>query len=111
MALTQLAKSQWQPYLDRVSKALGAKLIEIEITGLGLGDQIEVEWLPLLGVSYEPKDDMVLVTAEGIEHRIPHPKRIHVDQDELDLHSIEVVDADGEHHILIFKEPVALPAP
>lgn len=111
MALTQLAKSRWQEYFDRVSKALGAKLVEVEVTGLGLGDQVQVEWLPLLGLSYDPKDDMAVISAEGIEHRIAHPSRVHIDQDELDLRSIEIVDADGEHHILILKEPLALPAP
>jgi hypothetical protein len=34
MALTQLAKAEWQDYFDRVSKVLGAKLVEIEVTGL-----------------------------------------------------------------------------
>ena len=45
MVLTQLAKPEWQDYFDGVSKVLGAKLVEIEVTGLGLGDQVEVDWL------------------------------------------------------------------
>ncbi|SEL53031.1 DUF5335 domain-containing protein [Nitrosovibrio tenuis] len=111
MALTQLAKSRWQDYFDHVSKALPTKLVEVEVAGLGLGDQVEVDWLPLLGLSYDPKDDVLTVMVEGIEHNIWHPKQIHVDQDVESLHSMEVVDAAGEHHILLLKDPLRLPPP
>jgi len=110
MALTQLAKSRWQDYFDRVSKALGAKLVEVEVTGLGLGAQVEVDWLPLIGLSYDPRDDILAVMTEGIEHNIRHPKQIHVEQDIDDLCSIEAVDAAGERHILLLKDPLRLPA-
>jgi hypothetical protein len=110
MALTQLARSEWQDYFDRVSKVLGAKLVELEVTGLGLGDQVEVEWLPLLGLSYDPKDDIVAVMVEGIEHNIQHPKQINVEQDIESLYSVEVVDAEAEHHILRLKDPLRLSA-
>lgn len=111
MALTQLAKSRWQEYFDRVSKALGAKLVEVQVTGVGLGDQVEVEWLPLVGLSYDPRDDVLAVVFEKIEHNIRHPKQIHVEQDVDSLANIEVVDAEGERHILLLKDPLSLPAP
>jgi hypothetical protein len=111
MTLTQLAKPQWQSYFDKVAKAMGAKLVQVEVTGLGLGDQVQVEWLPLIGISYDPKDDILAVAVEGIEHNIQHPKQIHVEQDMESLHSIEAVDADGDHHILLLKDPLSLPGP
>jgi hypothetical protein len=110
MTSRQLAKSEWQGYFDRVSKVLGAKLAELEVTGLGLGDQLEVDWLPLIGLSYDPKDDIVAVMVEGVEHNIQHPKQINVEQDVEALYSIEVVDAGGEHHILRLKDPLRLSA-
>lgn len=110
MALTQLAKSRWQDYFDHVSKSLGAKLVEVEVTGLGLGDQVEVDCLPLLGLSYVPKDDVFVVLVEGIAHNIRHPKQIHVEQDLESLYNIEAVDAAGEHHILLLKDPLSLPS-
>jgi len=111
MTLTQLAKPQWQSYFDRVSKALGAKLVQVEVTGLGLGDQVQVEWLPLIGISYDPRGDILAVAVEGIEHNIQHPKQIHVEQDVESLYRIQAVDAEGEHHILTLKDPLSLPAP
>ena len=111
MPLTQLAKPQWQAYFDRISKALGAKQVQIEVTGLGLGDQIEADWIPLMGLSYDPKNDVFAVIAEGIDHLIRHPKQIHIDH-ELDLLlSIEAIDAEDNHHIILLKDPLSLPAP
>jgi hypothetical protein len=109
MALTQLAKPEWQDYFDGVSKVLDAKLVEIEVTGLGLGDQVEVDWLPLIGLSYDPRGAVLAVIVEGIEHNIRHPKQIHVEQDVEGLYSIEVVDSAEEHHILLLKDPLKLP--
>ncbi|MCL4470114.1 MAG: DUF5335 family protein [Sulfuricella sp.] len=111
MTLTQLAKPQWQSYFDRVAKALGAKLVQVEITGLGLGDQVQAESLPLIGISYDPRNDILAVALEGIEHNIQHPKQIHVERDMESVYSIEAVDAEGEHHILLLRDPLRLPAP
>ena len=109
--LTQLAKPQWQTYFDRVSKALGATRVQIEVTGLGLGDQVEADSIPLLGLSYDPKSDVFEVVAEGVDHLIRHPKQIHVDQEPGWLRSVEAIDAEDNHHIILLKSPLALPAP
>ena len=111
MALTQLAKSGWKNYFDRVSKVLGTKLVELEVASLGLGDQVEVDWVPLIGLTYDPKSDVLSVVVEGIEHNIQHPQKIYVEQDVETLHSIEVEDTSRERHILLLKDPLRLPAP
>lgn len=112
MPLTQLGKSQWQPYFDRVSRTLGdAKRVDIDVTGLGLGHQVEAQWIPLFGLSYDPNNNVFAVVAEGVEHMIRDPKHIHVDHDAEWLHSLEVIDAAGDHHIVTLKDPLRLPAP
>lgn len=110
MALTQLAKPKWQAYFDRIAKSLGPKRVEIEVTGLGLGHQVAADWIPLIGISYDPKGEILAVTAEGVEHLIRQPKQIHVDQDVDWLRSIEAIDAEGNHHIVLLKDPLQLPA-
>ena len=40
---------------------------EIEIASLSICDQIEAEWLPLLGIVYDPKDDIIEVALEGLD--------------------------------------------
>jgi hypothetical protein len=111
MPLTQLAKAQWQAYFDRISKALGAKQVQIEVTGLGLGDQIEADWIPLVGLSYDPKNDVLAVIAEGLDHLIRHPKQIHIDHEVDWLLSLEAIDAEDIRHIILLKDPLSLPAP
>ena len=38
-----------------------------------LGDQIETEWLPLLGISHDPKGDILDIALEGVDHIIKAP--------------------------------------
>jgi hypothetical protein len=60
-AMTEiLDKPIWKPYLDHVSKTIATgKQVLIEVASLALGDQIEAEWVPLLGIVYDPKNDLV----------------------------------------------------
>lgn len=111
MPLIQLGKTQWQSYFDHVSRRLGSERVEIEVTGLGLGHQVEAEWIPLIGISYDPRSDLVAVVAEGVEHLIRRPDEVHIDHDGEWVHSIEVVDAEGNRHIMTLKQPLSLPAP
>lgn len=108
----QLEKSQWSIFFDRITNALlTGKRAEIEVASLKLGDQIEAEWLPLLGISYDPKDDVLDVELEGHDHQIGNPREIYVEAQGLELSSMEVIDADGTRHIVILRDPLALPAP
>ena len=107
----QLEKSQWRPYFDRMSKSLLGKRAEIEVASLRLGDQIEAEWLPLLGISYDPKDDIIEIALEGVDHLIHKPREVYVEQEGLQLSSLEVVDAKGVRQIIVLRDPMMLPAP
>ena len=87
-----------------------AEQVEIEVAGLDLGDQIETEWVLLNGISYDPRDDLLTVFTEGVDHNIPRPQTIRVDDGIDGLHSIEVTDADGHKQIVLLKEALKLPA-
>lgn len=109
MATTKLAKNTWQPYLDNVSKILAGKQAEIEIASLDLGDQIEAEWLPLLGLAYDPHNDIVEVLMEGLDHLINKPTEIWVEHGPVGLSSMEVVDSIGLKQIIRLRDPLMLP--
>ena len=68
MPTRKLDKAEWRPFLDGISKLLEAKEVEIEVASLSLGDQVQAKWLPLHGVTYDSKDDMVEVALEGLDH-------------------------------------------
>ena len=111
MPLNPLSKPQWQACFHQLSRTLGARHVVIEVTGLGLGHQVETDYVPPTGISYDPKDDVLGVFAERLEHVISHPKEVYVDHEVEWVHSIEVVDAEGDRQIIVLKDPLKLPGP
>jgi len=95
----------------RVSTTLEGKEAEIEIASLRLGDQVEAEWLPLLGIAYDPNDDIVEVALEGLDHLIPKPRDIYVEDAPSGLVALEIIDADDVKQIVKLRDPLMLPAP
>jgi hypothetical protein len=110
MTTRKLDKTQWKGFLERMSKLLEGKQAEIEVASLKLGDQIEAEWVPIVGLTYDPKDDLIDVELDGLDHMIPKPRELYVENG-VSVASIEIVDADGVMQILKFKDPMMLPAP
>jgi hypothetical protein len=112
MALMMLDKSHWQTYFDRLSRVLVGKSVELEIAALDLGDQVEAGWLPLLGVDYDPRNDLVEIALDGVDHLIRRPREIFIDDDgAVGLSSLMIVDGDGRRHIAQFRDPLMLPSP
>ena len=111
MTIRKLEKKEWKAYLDLVSKLLETKDAEIEVASLDLGDQVQAEWLPLLGISYDPNDDLVEVALDGLDHMIPHPREIYLDNGARALTCIEIVDSAGVKQIVKLKDQLALPPP
>jgi hypothetical protein len=90
---------------------MDGKQAELEAASLGLGDQVAVEWVALGGITYDPKDDLVEVILEDLDHLIRKPQEIWVDEEGLALASLEVVDGEGVRHILKLRDPLLLPPP
>jgi hypothetical protein len=111
MTVRKLDKKEWKSFFDRVSKVMEGKQAEIEVASLKLGDQVEAEWPPLLGLAYDPKNDVVEVALEGVDHLIAKPREIYVDGDPIALNGFEVVDAEGVKQIVKLRDPLMLPAP
>ena len=111
MAAEQIERARWGAFLDTLTEILVGKQAEIEVAALDLGDQIEAEWAPLIGISYDRKDDLVEIALDELDHLIRAPRSIFVDQDPGGIVAIEITDGDGRQHIARFKDPLALPAP
>jgi hypothetical protein len=92
-----------------MSKALLGKRAEIEIASLDLGDQIVAEWVPLLGITYDSKDDLLDVALDRSSHLIRHPKEIVAEETSAGLASVAVVDKEGARQVVRLKEPLMLP--
>ena len=108
----QIDRAQWAPFLDAVTNSLLGKQAEIEVVSLNLGDQIEAEWAPLIGVTYDRKNDLFEIALEEMDHLIHSPRELFIDYAVGEVvAAIEIVDADGNRQIVRFKDPLALPAP
>ena len=106
---TTIPRDQWRTFFDGMSKALLGKWAEVEITSPDLGDQIVANWIPLLGITYDSRDDLLDVALDRASHTIGHPREIAVDETATGIASVAVIDGDGALQIIRFKEPLKLP--
>jgi hypothetical protein len=111
MTTRKLDKTQWRTFFDRLSTTLEGKQAEIEIASLRLGDQVEANWLPLLGIAYDPNDDIVEVALEGLDHLIPKPRELYAEEGPGGLTALEIIDADDVKQIVRLRDPLMLPSP
>ncbi len=107
----KLEKIGWHPFLERVSKALRGKHAEIDVTSVKFGDQIEAEWVPLIGLTYDTKSDIVEVAVQGLDHLIRKLQKVFVEEEAGRLTSLEVIGPDGTQQIVKFKDPLMLGGP
>lgn len=108
MQTRELDKTVWRSYFDAMSRHLPATLVEIEVAGLDLGDQIQVEWVPLLGISYDAADDSLEIATESLGHRIRQPAAIHVAERDGRLHLVRIEDADGREQVVRLRLPLRI---
>ena len=107
--LLNVPQSEWRPFFDQMSKALLGKWAEIEVASLDLGDQIVAEWVPLLGITYDSRDDVLDVAMDRANHLIYHPREIIVEKTLTSLASVAVVDEEGARQVVRLREPLMLP--
>ncbi|HWW65069.1 MAG TPA: DUF5335 family protein [Sphingomonadaceae bacterium] len=110
MTTRTLAKAEWRTYFDRVAAGLQGKRASVEITSEALGDQWAARRLPLLGITYDDKDDLVEVAMDGVDHLVLHPDAIKIDEQAGGLACLEITARDGTRQIVTLVDPVMLPA-
>jgi hypothetical protein len=111
MSVRKLDKSEWCGFFDHLSKAMIGKRSEIEVIGLAIGAQIQAEWLLLLGISYDPKDDIIEIALDDIDHIINGPREVFVDLSAGGLAVLQMIDRDGLSQIVKLRDPRMLPPP
>jgi hypothetical protein len=91
--LLTVPRTEWTRFFDRISESLLGK--RAEMASLDLGDQIVAEWVPMLGITYDSKNDLVDVALDRVDHLIRRPREVVVDQGATGVSSVAIVDADG----------------
>lgn len=110
MATRTLERTDWQSYFDRMGGTLEGKLTSVEITSTKLGDQWAVRRLPLSGITYDPKNDLIELDMKGVDHLVRHPQAVTVEEQAGGIASMEIVSEDGIREIVTFHDPLMLAA-
>jgi len=111
MATRRLERTEWKSFFDTVTKRLASVEGRLEVVSEELGDQLEVDWSFVEGISYDPKDDVLEIQfSEGAhEHLIQNPTEVYVEEEAGALKAVEVIKEDGTRFILQLRPAIALP--
>ncbi len=113
MALKRIDRSEWQDFFDKVSKSMKDQQAEIEVAAFSVFDQIEAEWLTIIGISYDPKDDIISVYLENekgdnLDHLIHRPEKVEVYYKDDAITEFSILSNDGSDTIIRLKSPLKL---
>jgi hypothetical protein len=106
-----LNKGEMRELFERLTKQLAGEQAQVDVESLRLGDRVEAQWVPLLGLSYDPRDDAIAIVLEGLDITISKPREIYLDGAGNAWTGLDIVDADGVQHVVQLKEPLILPTP
>jgi len=108
MSTRLLNRAEWRRYCDRLSKEVAGRRAELDVASLDLGDHVEARWLPLLGIVFDARGDVLEIALDGIGHSILSPREIVLEETERGLVALEIVAADDTVETLRLREPLLL---
>ncbi len=115
-AAAEHLRSQWQELLQGITKDRAGDDVTIEVLSRDFGDGLELERLPLGSLSYDPKDDVAIVTVGGRDGRLPavlrhiveHPQQIVAEEVPAGrVLTLEIVGGDGDRTFVTLRPPSA----
>jgi Family of unknown function (DUF5335) len=110
MSIRRLERDDWSGFCIRASRFSCGKRADIEVVSLQMGFQPGARQLPLIGMSYDPKGDVLHLLLDTLSHSIRAPRELYVDEEPLGIVSFAVIDAEGVQQIVTFRDPLLLPA-
>lgn len=100
MTTTRIEEGEWLRYFDRAKATLCGRMVSVQLVAEDVGAQYVAERLGLVGITYDPKDRLLDVALEGLDHLIERPREIYVDEAPDGAIAIEAIDAEGRKHII-----------
>ncbi|MCW2970301.1 MAG: uncharacterized protein JWO23_1428 [Solirubrobacterales bacterium] len=107
----ELARGDWKPYFDDFSRDLDRLTASVEVAGRDVGAQIEADRLILTGITYDDRDDVVVIgldakggLTEELEHMVYKPQKIFVASGDDGRTAIDIEDGEG-NQTLVRLEP------
>jgi hypothetical protein len=115
----ELGAERWAEYFDSIASSVEGQLVTIEVMSEQLGDQVDVERLPLQAISYDHNDNVLEVTVGGrgprypvlLRHFISGPQTITIEESgRLTPKAILVTDASDIRTLIRLVEPTTIDA-
>jgi len=108
MTIRRLERSDWMGFCAYASRGLVGRQTNIEVGSRKVGVQLEAHHLPLFGMTYDPKDDVLQLFVGNLRHRIWGLREFYVDDSRLGLVRLEIIAADGAREIVTMRELLLL---
>lgn len=112
----EISRDGWRAYFDEFSRTIGTAEVTIEVAGADVGDQIAAERLVLEGITYDDKDDILVVgldmpgnVREDYEHIVNSPQQIYVATLDDGATAFDVKDDENRQHLISVRAVQALP--
>jgi hypothetical protein len=111
MTIRKLERGEWNGLCLRVTRYCSGMKAMVEVMSLDFGCQVEAHRLPMLGMSYDPRNDVLELLIGDLDHLIRSPRELYFDDALLGSMVLQIVDADGVRQIVTFRYPLMLPSP
>lgn len=101
----QLSREEWKRYFDGLTKQffrdLNPEIAHVELISRELGDQVVTARGRVIGLSYDPRNNVLEIALEGLDHLVYRPREITVgERDDGFAEWVEVTRDDGSREII-----------
>ncbi len=110
MAEKCIIPAEWEEYFDNLSKKLKQEEEKtiIDLVAPSVAEMEEGKALTLAGISYDPKDKVLSIFCEDLDHLINKPQEICIEEEDGKLKTIRVTDGTGLEHFIKLAKPLAV---
>ena len=105
----KLQRMHWQGFCRRMSEGLALQRTDIEISSPETGVQLNSRWLPVTGLNYDPRHDLLYIAFEDVGHLTLRPHELYIEISPHGLESFCVLERDNVWQVILLRAPLMLP--
>ena len=109
MGIQRIDRSMWITVCAAISANLLGKRAEIEVVSPADGLLTEALQQPVLGILYDPANDVLTILLEGIDHFVFQPTELYLDFRLGGDLTLGILDTANAWRIVLLRDPLMLP--
>ena len=109
MGIQKFDKSKWSDVCAAISITLLGKRAEIEVVSPDDGLLIAAQWLPMIGIVFDPVNDELKIMLDGVDHFVFQPREMYFDFGFGGVQSLGILDNQNAWQIVLLRDPLMLP--